>query len=72
MRITHQNFVFSFNLEKLIWERVQMVPELLDDDAMLLLDTYKALAQQPNEDVRQVHIYGILHSDQFLLGYLYA
>lgn len=33
-----------------------MVPELLEDEATLLLDTYKGLSQQPNEDVRQVHV----------------
>jgi hypothetical protein len=27
---------------------------LLDDEAMLLVDAYKGLAQQPNEEVRQV------------------
>ena len=54
MSTSHRNFVWSFNLEKLICERVQMVPELLDDEAMHLLDVYKGLAQQPNEEVRQV------------------
>lgn len=66
MTIIHENFVGSFNLKKLIWERVQMVPELLDGEAMLLLDAYKGLAQQPNEKVRQV----ILHGNLFLFGYL--
>jgi len=35
---------------------MQMVPELLEDEAILLLDAYKGLSQQLNEDVRQVHI----------------
>ncbi|KAG0582618.1 hypothetical protein KC19_3G073400 [Ceratodon purpureus] len=36
---------------------VKMVPDLLDDDAMLLLDAYKGLAQQSNEEVRQLCAY---------------
>lgn len=31
-----------------------MVPDLLEDEATLLLDAYKILSQQANEDVRQV------------------
>lgn len=35
---------------------MQMVPELSEDESILMLDAYKGLSQQPSEDVRQVHI----------------
>lgn len=48
----------------LVGKRVQMVPELSEDEAILLLDAYKGLSHEPNEDVRQVHV--SLNSGLFL------
>nr|XP_024388060.1 serine/threonine-protein phosphatase 4 regulatory subunit 4-like isoform X3 [Physcomitrium patens] len=36
---------------------IKMVPDLLEDEATLLLDAYKILSQQANEDVRQLCAY---------------